>query len=144
MMNFVSYPYWLPVILLSLTVGVVLLLDSAIATAKESTGRMTRFVVTLLGTAATAASLPYPKEPFIFGHHMMIWDALSFVTLWIALLATFFVVLLTERSAFMAQERTGPYYSLLLLATTGLYFLSTSNDLIMIFLAMELVAIPLF
>ena len=75
---------------------------------------------------------------------MMVWDTLSFVTLWIGLLATFFVILLTERSAFIAKDRTGPYYALLLLATTGLYFLATAHDLIMIFLAMELVGIPLF
>ena len=56
---------------------------------------------------------------------MMVWDALSFVTCWIAFLAALFVALISERNTVVEQERTGPYYSLLLLATLGLYFLAT-------------------
>jgi len=136
--------YWLPLLIVSGVLAIELLLDSTSPSAKASSGRIGRFAVALMGLTAAALVAPYPGEPFIFGRQMMIWDVFAYVTCWIALLAAFFVVLMSERNAVVSQERTGPYYSLLLLATAGLYVLGTANDLIMIFLAMELVGIPLF
>jgi NADH-quinone oxidoreductase subunit N len=144
MIPMLSLRYWLPVLILTGVLMIELLLDSMSRSAKDPSGRAARFSIALIGLVFAAFVCPLPGAAVHFGREMMIWDALAFVTCWIAFFAAFFVVLLSERNVVVSQERTGPYYSLLLMATAGLYFLGTANDLIMVFLAMELVGIPLF
>lgn len=134
----------IPFLILCMTVVFELALDAWAGANERTSGRGLRFGVTVVGLIAAALTLPFPVTPTVFGHHMMIWDVLAYVTLWIALLAALFVTLISEPSPFLSKERSGPYYTLLLLASAGLYVLGTANDLIMIFLGMELVGIPLF
>jgi len=144
MISQLALPYWLPILVLSGAVLLELCYDGFLSSPKPAQGRWLPFWTALLGLIATLVLAPLPKLPFIFGRQMLVWDALSFVTVWISVLAGLAVLLLSERSAFMARERSGPYYALVLLATLGLFFLGMANDLLMVFLAMELVGIPLF
>ena len=75
---------------------------------------------------------------------MLIADGLSFFLTWIALLTTFFVVLMSEYDKTFDGMSLSVYYGLLFLAATGLILVASANDFLMIFLGIELVGIPGF
>ena len=53
MIQTTSLPYWLPLLVLCATVFIELFLDGIAPTAHASTGRTARFIMALVGTAAT-------------------------------------------------------------------------------------------
>ena len=119
------------------------------AMAEQATDRLRRlsFWLGLIGSVVTALLLVAPSAdlgPHIFGRQMLIWDGLSYFLSWIAVLTLFFVILLSERYREFAGMRLSAYFGLLLLSTSGLIFLSSANDFLMIFLSIELFGVPAF
>jgi NADH-quinone oxidoreductase subunit N len=62
----------------------------------------------------------------------------------VALLAAFITVLLSVDYLRRAKIERGEYYSLLLLSTAGAMLMGSANDLIVVFIALELLSIPLY
>lgn len=63
----------------------------------------------------------------------------------IVVLATaFFAVLISYDYLHRTNIEHGEYYTLLLLSTTGVMFMAGANDLIIVFIALELLSIPLY
>jgi len=115
-------------------------------TLKGGGSRKTAFWLTLTGLAVTAAFVrPCGlTSPVLYGRGMLVADGLSFFLTCIALTTIFFVVLLTEQDHTFDGFSLAVYYGLLLLAAVGLILVSSANDFLMIFLAIELVGVPGF
>lgn len=62
----------------------------------------------------------------------------------VVLLTAFLSILLSVDYLKRAQIERGEYYVLLLLSATGMMFMSGANDLIVVFIALELLSIPLY
>lgn len=107
--------------------------------------RSAGFWIAILGLIAAAGLLRAPgAAPLLFGRQMLIWDGLSYFLTGIGILTAFFVVLLSERYRGFEGARLGAYYALLLLAVAGIYFISASNDFLMIFISIEMIGVPSF
>jgi NADH-quinone oxidoreductase subunit N len=107
--------------------------------------RRISFWITLVGViAAMVAIYPPLEEGSIFARQMLIWDGLSYFFTWVTLITVVLVILLSEQFADFDGLRLSTYYGLLLLSAAGLIFLVSANDFIMIFLGIELFAVPSF
>src|SRR6202021_1109336 len=62
----------------------------------------------------------------------------------ILLAATALVILLSVRYLELEDEQSGEYYGLLLFAATGMTLLACGNDLVVLFLALEITAISFY
>lgn len=123
----------------------VLLGIDAFASRNTKTVRTAGLWVTVAGLAVSAALLPCPgATDLLFGRQMLIWDGLAYFLSWIGIVTVFFVVLMGESYHEFANKRMSAYYALLLLSVTGIGLLASSNDFLMIFLAIELIGIPSF
>ncbi len=113
---------------------------------KSKSGRSAGFWVMLIGLAVTAVLVPCAglTGSITYGRGMLVADGLSFLLTWIALITTFFVVLMSEYDRTFTGLSLNVYYGLLLLSATGLVFVVSANDFLMIFLSIELVGIPAF
>jgi NADH-quinone oxidoreductase subunit N len=107
--------------------------------------RKLSFWLSIIGIVIAAAAL-YPPQSVspLFGRDMLIWDGMAYFFSWIVLLTMLFVVLLSENYRDFSSMRLSAYYGLLLLAAAGLIFLVSSNDFLMVFLAIELFGVPSF
>src|SRR5262245_54397053 len=62
----------------------------------------------------------------------------------IVLIGTAFSIVLTHESRLFRDRRMGEFYALLLTAVAGMFFMVSATDLVLAFLAVELVSIPSF
>ncbi len=102
------------------------------------------FTLVALVLAAAFTSRVGLDHPVYYGRGMLITDGLSLVLTGIALLTTFFVVVLSEYDKTFDGMPLSVYYGLLLLSATGLVLIVAANDFLMIFLSIELVGVPGF
>jgi NADH-quinone oxidoreductase subunit N len=92
-----------------------------------------------IGAAAWMLALP---EQANFGEGMLVVDSLTqFMNIGVVALA-FFTVLLSIETDF--TPHIGEYFALVLLAAVGMMFLVSSQDILMIFLSLELTSLSLY
>lgn len=77
-------------------------------------------------------------------NHMIIVDDFRLIFASIFLIATFLTVLISLRWIEDEQLPTGEYFALLMFATTGMLLMSSANDLVMIFLGLEITSISTY
>src|SRR5262249_24997464 len=108
--------------------------------------RKSAFWITLLGLASSAVVIPCSSftHPTSYGRGMLVADPLSLFLTGITLFTLFFVVLLSEYDRTFQNLSLSVYYCLLFLAGTGLLFVASANDFLMIFLSIELAGVPGF
>lgn len=98
----------------------------------------------LVAAAAALASLWQTGAAPIGTPHMVALDGYRFAALAVILLASIGTVLLSldylERENLIAPE----YYALLLMATSGMMFLAGAEDLIVLFLGLEVMSVPVY
>jgi len=86
-----------------------------------------------------------PQIPAIFGFQStVIIDGYSLLFGAIFLAATALVILLSVRYLDIEREQEGEFYSLLLLACTGMMFMASGSDLIVLFLGLETMTLSLY
>lgn len=111
-------------------VGGVLCLGAAVA-----------LVVSLLLTGDGFLSGP---RVFNLDHPMILTDSFAHFLNATILLAALLVVFASSRFLVDLEINHGEYYALLLASVTGMLFLTSATDLMMLFLALELTSIPLY
>ena len=136
----------LPEIVVVLTALVVLALgltnSRERARVQGTTPFVGSFVVALAGLAcAIAAVFTLPPNAQLFGGMMVITPLTSLFKI-LCLLLTFFTVLLTHNQAPLRNH--SEYLALLLLASVGLMLLVGSEELLMIFIGLELTGLSLY
>ncbi|HEY7546810.1 MAG TPA: NADH-quinone oxidoreductase subunit N [Blastocatellia bacterium] len=97
----------------------------------------------LAGAAAALYSLRDQDGTTSF-NHMIIVDDFRLVFAGIFLVVTFLTVLISLRWIEDEQLPTGEYFSLLMFATTGMLLMASANDLVMIFLGLEITSISTY
>jgi len=86
-----------------------------------------------------------PQVPAIFGfQNTIIIDGFSLLFGAIFLASTALVILLSARYLEIEREQEGEFYSLLLLACTGMMFMASGSDLIVLFLGLETMTLSLY
>jgi NADH-quinone oxidoreductase subunit N len=79
--------------------------------------------------------------PLVGFHGSVVVDGFGIFFNWIFLVAALMVALASYKYLEIAGEHHGEYYSLILFAQCGMYFLATGTDLITLFIGLELMAL---
>ncbi|MGQ9797705.1 MAG: NADH-quinone oxidoreductase subunit N [Ignavibacterium sp.] len=144
-MNFTSDLFLIyPEIVLTATLIVVVLFDLIFKRSQvwlpvlSLTGILTAFILVVLQYGTNLPAFEYSTK-----NNLLSIDNLSTYFKGIILLSSFFVVLFSIFSSEVksCKDRHGEYYSLLLGMMIGMFFLVSSNDLILIYLSMELLSL---
>ncbi len=106
--------------------------------------RRVSFSLAVIGIAVAAIRVPLavPEPFFVFAEGMLRWDALAQGVIAFGLLASFWVVLISQGYRGFTGRRLAVYYGLLLLSTVGVMLIAMANDMLMLFIAIELFAVP--
>ncbi|MGQ9642443.1 MAG: NADH-quinone oxidoreductase subunit N [Ignavibacterium sp.] len=144
-MNFTSDLFLIyPEIVLTATLIVVVLFDLIFKRSQvwlpvlSLAGILTAFILVVLQFGTNLPAFEYSTK-----NNLLSIDNLSTYFKGIILLSSFFVVLFSIFSSEVksCKDRHGEYYSLLLGMMIGMFFLVSSNDLILIYLSMELLSL---
>ncbi len=132
-----------PEAVVTLTVLVVLGVDLTVLRGKSLAARFNVGALLSLLGCATAALLAFTRhtDANLFNGLLVVSPASDFVKVAILVL-TVFTVLISASGKF--TDHVGEYLSLILLGTIGLMFLVSTEDLLMIFLALEFASLTLY
>src|SRR5215831_6798835 len=125
------------------TVAVIIMMIDAIARNIERRIAGTVSLVGLIGAAIAVASLWGGNGETSF-KGMIITDNFRLSFAMIFLIVTFLTVLISLRWVDDESLPVGEYFALLMFATTGMLFMSAANDLVMIFLGLEITSISTY
>jgi len=120
----------------------IMILD-AVARKIERTIAGVIALVALVGAGAAVINLWDQQRTTAFWG-MIVTDELRLVFALIFLLVTFLSVLISLRWISDEALPPGEYFTLLLFATTGMLFMAAANDLVMIFLGLEITSISTY
>src|SRR5882672_5138725 len=125
------------------SVAVLIMMIDAMARKIERRVAGTVSLLGLIAAAFAVASLwGRPVETSFKG--MIITDDFRLFFAMIFLIVTFLTVLISLRWVEDESLPTGEYFALLMFATTGMLFMSAANDLVMIFLGLEITSISTY
>jgi NADH-quinone oxidoreductase subunit N len=135
--NLASLDFFYPELILTGTVLVLIVLDLVVR-AKKS--------LALLALAGSVAALIatfdlYSAQPGWLFYRMIVLDQFSLFFKVLALAATILCILMSLGSNEIRRVYQGEYYALLLTATIGIFFMASSNNLLMAYLSLELVSL---
>ena len=137
--NFQSLTYFIP----EITIVVTLLL-AIISDLFKEFKRYTYYLV-LFGLFLTGLLLFLDSSTsvskFLF-NDMLLFDSVSYYFKCIILLSTFSIILVSQYSKELDDEYRAEYNTLLLVVLLGMFLMTNSINLIMIYLSLELVSIP--
>jgi len=135
--NFQSLQHFLPQLILISTILFVILCDLVPSVSKYS------FNLTLVGLVLVAIMLFLngASGKYIF-NNMLVDDMFSFYFNSIILLSTFSIVLVSKFSQELDDDYRIEYNVLLLVVLLGMFLMTSSINLVMIYLSLELVSIP--
>lgn len=104
------------------------------------------FTIVLLGLAlvSTLRGFGMPVTHFNLDHPMISIDSLTHFVNAILLVSTIATVMVSNRYLSAIGKDHGEFYALLLSSLLGMMLLAASTDLIMLFLALELMSIPIY
>jgi NADH-quinone oxidoreductase subunit N len=128
-------------------VGLFLLLYDALYPQRHHAALLLMTLAGLLGAAATSLYLWFWKgatagRTFLGG--MVAADRFSVFFRLVILSAAFIATLLSYQYLDRADEARGEYYPLLLFATAGMTLITAASDLILVFLALEILSLSLY
>ncbi|HVF88976.1 MAG TPA: NADH-quinone oxidoreductase subunit N [Blastocatellia bacterium] len=138
----INYHAVLPEMITAVVAVIIMLID---AFSKKLERRIVGSV-SLLGIAGAAAavlSLWGRNGETSFGG-MLVTDDFRLIFSMISLIVTFLIVLISLRWVDEEGLPKGEYFAMLLFATTGMLFMASANDLVMIFLGLEITSISTY
>lgn len=132
----------LPEIITSVTAILIMLLDAF----SRKLERRIVGALSLAGIVAAAAAVIslWGRDGETSYGGMIITDDFRLFFALIFLVVTFLIVLISLRWIEDEELAKGEYFSLLMFATTGMLFMSAANDLVMIFLGLEITSIATY
>ena len=137
MSNFSSIGHYIPELIFVIIILSVIIVD-LVPTLKDL-----KFPITYLGLAFVALTLflSHGDKVSIF-MDLIVVDPFSHFFKWIFLIATFSILLVSRYSVELDEENHVEYISLVIIILLGLFLMASSVNLLMIYLAVELVSIP--
>ena len=140
--NGISYHAILPE-MITAGVAIIIMMVDAISRRIERKVAGALSLVGLIGAAAAVISLRGKTgQPSFMG--MIITDDFRLFFAMIFILVAFLIVLISQRWVEEEELPIGEYFALLMFATTGMLFMSAANDLVMIFLGLEITSISTY
>src|SRR4051812_12976599 len=124
-------------------VAVLIMMIDAISRKIERRVAGVLSLVGLVAAAIAAAALWAHDGETSYGG-MIITDRFRLVFAFVFLIVTFLTVLISMRWVKDEELPVGEYFALLMFATTGMLFMSAANDLVMIFLGLEITSISTY
>src|SRR6185436_1953737 len=124
-------------------VAVLIMLIDALARKIERRIAGAVSLLGLVGAAAAVVSLWGSNGETSF-KGMIITDDFRLFFAMIFLIVTFLTILISLRWVEDESLPTGEYFALLMFATTGMLFMSAANDLVMIFLGLEITSMSTY
>src|SRR5215216_842442 len=138
----INYHAILPELITS-TVAIIIMMVDAISRRIERRIAGAISLVGLVGAAAAVFSLWGRNGETSYGG-MIVTDHFRLVFTLVFLIVTFLTVLISLRWVKDEELPVGEYFALLMFATTGMLFMSAANDLVMIFLGLEITSISTY
>ncbi len=92
--------------------------------------------------AALFALVSLFPQARVFG--LLVLDPFALFFKFVALVAAVLILLLSEKDSDLFGSQSGSYASLVLFSTVGVMFLASAEDLLMLFIGLELTTVPLF
>ena len=92
--------------------------------------------------ALLLCQLSYSNDGFSIFNGMLINDSFSYYFKWIILISTFSIILVSNYSKELDNEYKVEFNALVLFVLLGMFLMTNSIDLLMIYLSIELVSIP--
>jgi NADH-quinone oxidoreductase subunit N len=105
---------------------------------------LTSAVVILVALLLTVNGFTDEPRTFNPSHPMILMDAFSHFLNGVVLLGALLTVLVSSKFLADVEINHGEYYALLLSSVLGMMFLTSATDLMMLFLAVELMSIPTY
>jgi NADH-quinone oxidoreductase subunit N len=142
MTNIDSLVYFIPELILTVFIVGIVLVDVFSSSARRS---LAVWWIALVGLAATAVTLfiqPLPGEPIFFG--ALVSDGFSQFFKWLFLIATAVILVVSPFTAQLDKQPRNEYYVFLLLVVFGMFLMTSANDLIMVYLSLEIVSVGSF
>jgi NADH-quinone oxidoreductase subunit N len=139
--NIASAAWFRPELVLTCGILLLFLLDLVW---KKSTRRvlfLTLSALLFIGGAVLCLALQPDGSRAMF-NHMIASDAFATFFKWIFLGAGALTVLIASRSREFSPSRIGVFYALLLSVILGMFLMASAIDLLMLYLAVELVSLP--
>ena len=137
MSNFSSIAYYIPELILVILILSVIVID--LIPSLQDLKFPLAFIG--LGLLALALYLSHGVKASIF-MDLIVVDPFSHFFKWIFVLATASILLVSRYSVEVEEENHVEYISLMLMILLGLFLMASSTNLLMIYLAIELVSIP--
>lgn len=139
----------LPALLLGLFACATLLFDFWVFPESKRRKHLAWFV--LMGEVF--ASVAYMRQQMFLNQHggelqafggSLVVDQFALYFHWIFVIATTITVVMSYRYLEVRDEHHGEYYGLVMLAQTGMYFLASGNELVVLFTGLETMAITFY
>jgi len=135
--NIASLSFFLPEIVLSATILLLIVLD-LLARSKDVLGPIAAIgcVVALIVTFDL-----YSAQPGLLFHRMIVLDGFSLFFKIFALVATILTIWMSLGNNEIKQVHQGEFYTLLLTCALGMFFMASASNLLMAYLSLELVSL---
>ncbi len=130
-----------PVIIVMVTAGIIILADLVLRS------RAALVAIALSGlalAAAVTASFLWREERGTGFHEMLVVDDFSIFFAFLFLATAAIVVVASIEYVARFTARSGEYYALMLISLSGMMLLTSTRDLIAIYVALETVSIPMY
>jgi NADH-quinone oxidoreductase subunit N len=140
-------PFILPEVMLAFFGLAILLTDFLLGARQKGWNSLTAMIGVLLSAASLYLIIPTASAPLgptpAFDGSIVIDPFFVFFS-FIFLASTALVILLSVRYMEIEQEQHGEYYALMLFATVGMMFLACGRDLVVLFIALETMALSFY
>ena len=135
--NINSLTSYLPELMIVVTILAVFIMESI------SSYRPLTYITTIVGLifAGLLLMISSSSTNLLF-EGMIINDSLAIFFKWLILLSTLSIVLISRDDESVLDEVKGEYYAMLLIITLGMFAMVSAKNLLMIYLAIEMVSIP--
>lgn len=138
--NIPSLRYFWPESILTVAVMAMFVQDLIVRRAKRRVQSLT--IAALFWLALTAlATFAYPSGTTPLFGGLIVHDPLRVFFAWIFLAASLLTILIVPKSKQISDARVGEFFGLLFALLLGLYLMASATDLLMVYLAIEMVSL---
>ena len=135
--NINSLTSYLPELMIVLTILCVFIAESI------SLYRSSTYMISIAGLLFTGILLLFSHSSIsLLFEGMIINDSLSIFFKWLILISTLSIVLISKEDNSVVSEVKGEYYAMLLIIMLGMFAMVSAKNLLMVYLAIEMVSIP--
>ena len=135
--NINSLTSYLPELMIVLTILCVFIAESI------SSYRSSTYMISIAGLLFTGILLLFShSSTSLLFEGMIINDSLSIFFKWLILISTLSIVLISKKDNSVVSEVKGEYYAMLLIIMLGMFAMVSAKNLLMVYLAIEMVSIP--